>query len=193
MVKQCVRFGGLLALSGLLMGCQSKPAASTSALASSDASQITGASAAMSQGAGVQSLVAQRPISPIQPRHDSQGFVVNTLRAPASQTYYFAFNRSEMRPVDLNALNIQAKYLSSHPNARIRLEGNTDNRGSREYNIALGWRRDQSVARLLEQQGVRPQQIQMVSFGKEKPAVRGENERAWSLNRRVNLVYKVTG
>ena len=61
-----------------------------------------------------------------------------------------------------------------------------------EYNIGLGWRRDQTVARILEQQGVKPSQIDMVSFGKEKPAVMGDNEQAWSLNRRVELVYEKT-
>ena len=95
-----------------------------------------------------------------------------------------------MRSQDLRALRIQANFLASHPNAKIRLEGNTDNRGSREYNIGLGWRRDQSVARILEQQGVRSTQIQMVSYGKERPAVDGNNERVWSLNRRVNFIYK---
>ena len=60
---------------------------------------------------------------------------------------------------------IQSDYLVTHPNIKIRLEGNADARGSREYNIGLGWRRDQTVARLLEQQGVKPTQIDMVSFG----------------------------
>ena len=85
---------------------------------------------------------------------------------------------------------MQANYLASHPNAKIRLEGNTDDRGTQEYNIGLGWRRDQSVARILQQQGVSPKQIQMVSYGKLRPAVPGENEKAWGLNRRVNMVYK---
>ncbi len=119
-------------------------------------------------------------------------FYNNPLHAPANQTYYFAFDSSDMRPNDLQALRIQANYLAMHRRAQVRLEGNTDNRGSREYNIGLGWRRDQSVARLLEQWGVAPEQIQMVSYGKESPVVDENTERAWALNRRVNLVYKVT-
>lgn len=123
--------------------------------------------------------------------HSGQtGFYHNAMRAPANQTYYFAFDSSKMRPQDVRALMIQAGFLASHPRAKIRLEGNTDNRGSREYNIGLGWRRDQSVARLLEQQGVRPNQIQMVSYGKERPAVTGNGERSWALNRRVNVIYR---
>ena len=121
---------------------------------------------------------------------DSPNYYQNPMRAPANQTYYFSFDSSQIRSQDQRALMIQAGFLASHPNSKIRLEGNTDNRGSREYNIALGWRRDQTVARMLEQQGVRPNQIQMVSYGKERPAVTGNNDQAWALNRRVNFIYK---
>lgn len=121
------------------------------------------------------------------------GFKVNSLKAPSNQTYYFAFNSSDVRQSDMKALLIQATYIANHPAAVVRLEGNTDNRGSREYNIGLGWRRDQSVARILEQQGVHPNQIKMVSYGKENPAVPGNTEHAWALNRRVDFIYKNKG
>lgn len=125
-----------------------------------------------------------------QIRKDQNGEIINPLTAPANQTYYFAFDSSSIRPQDRKALDIQANYLATHPNAKARLEGNTDNRGSREYNIGLGWRRDQAVARILEQDGVAPKQLDMVSYGKEHPAVTGDNQRAWRLNRRVHLVYE---
>ena len=124
---------------------------------------------------------------------DSDGFSINSMTAPSDQTYYFGFDKSDMRPQDMKALMVQANYMAAHPSASVRLEGNTDNRGSREYNIGLGWRRDQSVARLMEQQGVRPAQIHMVSYGKENPAVQGNDEHAWALNRRVELIYKQKG
>lgn len=120
----------------------------------------------------------------------NEGFKVNSLKAPSNQTYYFAFNSSDVRQSDMKALLIQANYIATHPNAVVRLEGNTDNRGSREYNIGLGWRRDQSVARILAQQGVHPNQIKMMSYGKENPAVPGNDEHAWALNRRVDFIYK---
>lgn len=123
-------------------------------------------------------------------RTNANGEIINPMVAPANQTYYFAFDQSKLRPKDLKAIAVQANYLATHKKAKIRLEGNADNRGSREYNIGLGWRRDQSVARLLEQKGVAPNQIEMVSYGKEHPAVVGNNERAWRLNRRVHLVYE---
>lgn len=124
---------------------------------------------------------------------DSDGFKINSLKAPSNQTYYFGFDKSDLRSEDMKALLIQANYIASHANARVRLEGNTDNRGSREYNIGLGWRRDQTVARILEQQGVRANQIQMVSYGKENPAVPGDSDHAWALNRRVEFIYKQKG
>lgn len=123
-------------------------------------------------------------------RVNEYGETINSLKAPSNQTYYFDFDSNVVRQSDYQAMGIQAKYLASHPNAKIRLEGNTDARGSREYNIGLGWRRDQAVARILEQQGVLPNQIDMVSYGKERPAVIGDDERAYHLNRRVNLVYE---
>ena len=121
---------------------------------------------------------------------DSDGFKVNSLKAPSNQTYYFAFDSSDVRSEDMKALNTQATYIAAHANAVVRLEGNTDSRGSREYNIGLGWRRDQSVARVMEQQGVHPKQIKMVSYGKENPAVPGNTDHDMALNRRVEFVYK---
>lgn len=123
-------------------------------------------------------------------QRNEEGEVINSLEAPADQTYYFAYDNSALRDEDKQAIKIQSDYLISHPSAKIRLEGNTDARGSREYNIALAWRRDQAVARVFEQEGVLPRQIEMVSYGKERPAVLGNNEDAWRLNRRVSLVYE---
>lgn len=119
--------------------------------------------------------------------------VSNSTKAPQNQTYYFSFNSSGLsRQADMAAVVAQANYLASHSEARIRLEGNTDDRGSREYNIGLGWRRDQTVERILLQHGAAKSQVKMVSYGKERPAVFGSNEGAWRLNRRVNLVYEAT-
>lgn len=126
-----------------------------------------------------------------QVMQDSQGRIINPLvTTPANQTYYFDFDSTAVRVVDLQAIHIQANYLAIHPKAKVRLEGNTDNRGSREYNIGLGWRRDQAIARIFEQEGVAPSQLDMVSYGKEHPAVPSNNEYAWRLNRRVNLIYE---
>jgi peptidoglycan-associated lipoprotein len=125
-----------------------------------------------------------------QIRRNQDGEIMNSLTAPSDQTYYFAFDSNVLKLSDNDAVIAQANYLSAHPDVKVRLEGNTDNRGSREYNVGLGWRRDQSIAKLLEQHGVLASQIQMVSYGKEHPSVMGNNDYAWKLNRRVNLVYE---
>lgn len=114
---------------------------------------------------------------------------VNAMTAPANQVYYFDYDQSQVSPSDLRAATIQATYIASHKNATVRLEGNTDDHGSREYNVALGWRRAQAVARVLEQQGVAKNQITMVSYGKEHPVASGDDEQSRSLNRRVDLIY----
>ena len=123
-------------------------------------------------------------------KRNSERYIINPLVAPTNQTYYFDFDNTKLRPMDLKAILVQANYLAIHVTAKVRLEGNTDNRGSREYNIGLGWRRDQAVSRMLEQEGVAPKQIDLVSYGKERPAVMGNSEYTWGLNRRVNLIYE---
>jgi len=114
----------------------------------------------------------------------------NSLKAPSNQAYHFAFDSNQISASDIPGMTQQANYLATHPNVKVRLEGNTDNRGSREYNVALGWRRDQSVEHFLTQRGVSPKQIQMVSYGKEHPVALGNNPKDWALNRRVNLIYE---
>ena len=141
-------------------------------------------------GAKTYAVVAQSSYHG-QLMRDSQGRIINPLVAPINQTYYFNFDSTAVRFVDLQAIRIQANYLATHPKAKVRLEGNTDNQGSREYNIGLGWRRNQAVAHILEQEGVAPSsQLDIVSYGKEHPAVPGDNEYAWRLNRRVSLIYE---
>lgn len=113
-----------------------------------------------------------------------------TVKAPHNQIYHFAFNKSHLKKDYYKSLKAQANFLLRHPDARVKLEGHTDERGSREYNIALGMRRAKAVARYLKQHGVSPDQISMVSYGQEKPAALGHNEQAYWKNRRVHLKYK---
>jgi peptidoglycan-associated lipoprotein len=105
------------------------------------------------------------------------------------RTIYFDFDSSEIKPEFTELVSAHAHYLASNASIRIRLEGNTDERGSREYNIGLGERRAQAVRRALMLQGVSESQITTVSYGEERPAVTGHTEEAWARNRRVELVY----
>jgi len=102
---------------------------------------------------------------------------------------YFEFDRFDIKPEYNAILQAHARYLSSNPSGRVRLEGHADERGSREYNIGLGEKRAQSVRNVLLLQGAASDQITTVSFGEERPAVIGSDEEAWSLNRRVEIVY----
>lgn len=106
-----------------------------------------------------------------------------------SQVIYFDFDSSEVRDEFTDVVARHAVQLASNPGARVRLEGHTDERGSREYNIGLGERRSQSVRRMLLIQGASASQIATVSFGEERPAADGSNESAWALNRRVEITY----
>src|SRR5262245_47155540 len=103
---------------------------------------------------------------------------------------YFDYDQADIKPEFNAMLEAHARFLASNPNAQVRLEGNTDERGSREYNIGLGERRAQSVRRVLLLQGATATQVSTVSYGEERPAATGSDEESWRLNRRVELVYR---
>ncbi len=107
----------------------------------------------------------------------------------ATRVVYFDFDSAVIKGQGVDVVAAHAKYLSANPQQRVRLEGNTDERGSREYNIGLGDRRAQSVRRAMLLQGVSEGQITTVSYGEERPADPGHDEAAWAKNRRVEIVY----
>ena len=119
----------------------------------------------------------------------NQSGLVDANGVPVRKVIYFDFDKSEIKPEFADVISAHAKNLTSHPNLRIKLEGNTDERGTREYNIGLGERRAQAVRRALMLQGVAESQLNTVSFGAERPAAEGDDEAAWAQNRRVELVY----
>ena len=102
---------------------------------------------------------------------------------------YFDFDSSEIRAEYVPVVAAHAAYLVKFPTGRVRLEGHTDEKGSREYNIGLGERRAQTVRRALMLQGVADAQITTVSYGEERPAVEGSDDAALAQNRRVELVH----
>jgi peptidoglycan-associated lipoprotein len=107
----------------------------------------------------------------------------------AGTIIYFDYDRAEIKPEFVPIVTAHAKYLNTNASNKIRLEGHSDERGSREYNIGLGERRSQAVRRALMLQGVTEAQITTVSYGEERPAVQGSDESAYAKNRRVELVY----
>lgn len=111
--------------------------------------------------------------------------------APAgvANVIYFDFDSSDIRPEFAALVTSHAKHLAGNPGTKVRLEGHTDERGSREYNIALAERRAQEVRRQLGLQGAADGQLTTVSYGEERPATEGADEAAYEKNRRVEIVY----
>jgi len=107
----------------------------------------------------------------------------------ASRVIYFEYDSDEIKPEYQPVVEASAAYLASHPNAIMTLEGHADERGSREYNLALGERRALAVRRQLNVLGGSSSQIRTVSFGEEKPASEGHDESAYAMNRRVEISY----
>lgn len=107
----------------------------------------------------------------------------------AKTTIYFDFDSSELKADYAPIVAAHGKRLASDRNLKVRLEGNTDERGSAEYNVALGERRAQAVKRALLLQGASEGQLTTVSYGEERPVAEGHDEAAWAQNRRVEIVY----
>ncbi|MFA6051317.1 MAG: peptidoglycan-associated lipoprotein Pal [Methylobacter sp.] len=108
----------------------------------------------------------------------------------SKQTIYFMLDSSQVQEDFVAVIAAHSRYLAAHPGQRMVLEGHGDERGSREYNIALGEQRAKSVANTMKSQGVSEGQLEVVSYGEEKPAAFDHDEASWELNRRVELVYK---
>jgi len=105
-------------------------------------------------------------------------------------TVYFGFNNAYLTPESIEILKKQAEWLIAHPNAYVAIEGHCDERGTREYNLALGETRATEIKNFFVRQGVMPNRIRTISYGKERPVAFGSNESAWAKNRRgVTVVF----
>ena len=113
-------------------------------------------------------------------------------KAPLERVIYFDYDRAELRPEFLDIVTNHGRFMAENPDARVRLEGHTDERGTREYNIALGEERANTVSRMLQLQGVNAVQMRTVSYGEELPVDEAHNSDAWAKNRRVNVIYEVS-
>lgn len=108
----------------------------------------------------------------------------------AKRVVHFDYDSSDLSQTDYQTLQAHAQYLNANANSKVALVGHTDERGTREYNMALGERRAKSVAAFLVSNGVRATQLEAVSYGKEQPIALGHDESAWSQNRRVEINYE---
>ncbi len=107
----------------------------------------------------------------------------------AKRSVYFDFDSYSVKDEYKNVVEAHGKYLASHPERKVVIQGNTDERGGSEYNLALGQKRAEAVRRALALAGAKDSQMEAVSFGKEKPKAQGSNEAAWAENRRADIAY----
>ena len=166
----------------VLAGCSSVNLDEQKAAPITDAS-----SGGASTGAGTD----PRAVAPVDAQ-SARG--VDPFNDPNSPLYkksvFFDFDSFNVKPEFQPVIEAHGKYLASTKKRRIVIEGNTDERGGREYNLALGQKRAEAVKQRLMLLGATDSQIETVSFGKEKPRAMGSNEEAWAQNRRADIVYK---
>ncbi|MFZ2542252.1 MAG: peptidoglycan-associated lipoprotein Pal [Gallionella sp.] len=139
---------------------------------------------------------ASEPVQVAAPVIDSASTAavdVDPLNDPANilaqRSVYYPFDVSVVQEADKPAVQAHARYLGQNPSRKVRLEGNADERGSNEYNLALGQRRADGVKKLLMLSGAKASQIEAISYGEEKPKAFGHSEAAWSENRRTDIKY----
>lgn len=184
------RFGlAALATAALLAGCSTPvsldekaqaPAPVTTA-GTTPAKPATGATTAPAPQSQVTTVDLARQ------RAEQEAAAAARAVAGLPRVLYFDFDSFVLRAEDKPTVEAYAKYLVAQRDRKMSLEGHADERGGREYNLALGQKRAEAVARALELLGVNPAQVEAVSFGEERPAQAGSNEAAWAKNRRVEL------
>lgn len=146
------------------------------------------ASCSSTDEALVQELSSE-PVTPVQQGPSPAELAEQRRRDEmlAVTVFYFDFDKSDLKPEAREPLTYHAQRLKDNPAMRIRLEGHADERGTPEYNLALGERRGIAVQRFLQVQGVNAGQLEVISYGEERPVANGSGEQNWSQNRRVEL------
>jgi peptidoglycan-associated lipoprotein len=169
------------AMAALLAGCSTQPAAPV------DEQSAAAAAAAAKDGAATSGTTTSGVSG------SATGTGANPLKDPnnilSKRSIYFEFDSFVVEDKYKAQIDAHAKYLSANRSAKVTLQGHTDERGSREYNIALGQKRADAVKRAMTLMGVQDVVIETVSYGKEKPKREGHDEAAWAENRRVDIVY----
>ena len=152
----------------------------------------SGGQGASSASSGSQMAAPKQTAAPMAAgptKGSAQDFVVNV-----GDRVFFDFDKSNIRPDQRATLEKQAAWLKAYPQVKLTIEGHCDERGTREYNLALGERRANSVKDFLVALGINPDRLQTISYGKERPVALGHNEAAWAQNRRgVSVPQGVPG
>lgn len=162
---------------GILSGCQTTGTTDNGAAVEDRSAGQTGSSAATS-GAGGQTVNGKA----MDPRKDPANML-------SKRSVYFDFDKYNVKEEFRPMVDAHAAYLNGNRGAKIAIQGNADERGSREYNLALGQRRAEAVRKALSALGVQDGQVEAVSFGEEKPRRTGKTEEDYAENRRADIVY----
>lgn len=180
----------LVSVGLLLAGCSSnKPRPDAPAVAETPAQSSGPTTNPVPSNRGTQGQNQNSGVATVSVDGGASGGAVAPGGALGSQrVIYFDLDSSEIRNEYIDVIAAHGRFLASNATVRVRLEGHSDERGSREYNIALAERRAQAVKRALALQGVQDSQIATVSYGEERPAAVGSDDNAWSKNRRVEIV-----
>ncbi len=178
MLKQA-KIAGIAGVLAVLAGC----AGQVNEEVASEASVAPAAAATEATQASEQASSAVSDAQLTAERLKSEAMAADTL-------FFFEFDKSDLSQDALDDLDAHAKFLAADRNAKVRLEGHADERGTRAYNLALGERRSNAVARYLVIQGVNRSQIETVSYGEERPLSLVRDDSGWSRNRRVELIYQ---
>ena len=188
----------VLASAAVLAACEGTMGTGGATTGTVEGDPQTGSQApggAATSGAGEDSVSSTDDPAGASGTDGAGGFQGHPLDDPAgslvNRTIYFEFDSSEVPDSERGAIEAHARYLSERTGASITLEGHADERGSREYNVALGERRAAAVRQLMTLLGANASQIRTVSYGEERPAAVGHDESAWGLNRRVEIIYRV--
>lgn len=167
-----LRIMGFLAMLLLVAACESAPDKGPEMGVGSDRAPISGIETEMVEETGI-------------PPGTQQDLVVNV-----GDRVFFDYDRFDLKPEARATVERQAQWMKQYPNLEVTIEGHCDERGTREYNLALGEKRANSVKNYLVALGVNPDRIDVVSYGKERPAVLGANPSAWAQNRRGVMVVQ---
>lgn len=175
-------FTAVVAASILLVACSSTPVAPPET-AKETAPVISTPSTSTNSVANKPTVAAAVAATALAPYLDP----LNPLYKERSA--YFDFDQSVIKPAAVPLIELHGKFLAAHPAVSIKIEGNTDEQGGSEYNLALGQKRAEAVLKALKMYGVKDAQMEAVSFGKEKPKAPGHDETAYVQNRRADLAY----
>jgi peptidoglycan-associated lipoprotein len=185
----------LVISTALFAGCAKRPATTAASApaptgAAATGSMTGGGAAATQPSGGAAAMTPPATAAPATPAPTARPAPKEFTAIPELKPIYFDFDRYDIRPADAKVLDANAQWLKSNAEQLVLIEGHCDERGTNEYNLALGERRAKSTMNYLVSQGVQASRITIISYGEERPVCSQKNEECWSKNRRSQFLVK---